>query len=206
MNKIDDFILSRAYTYEEYMEFLKELIKEGKTTGPDQNDMLVNYTRLNFQRMERLNRTIKLTTEMRNRLYDVSKKWTWVVLTEAWCGDAAQNLPILNKIASACPHIELKLLLRDENPLIMDAFLTNGGKSIPKLIWIDSNTLNVLTTWGPRPEYPQKKMMAYKANPKLTSYQSLVIEVQKWYTEDKGVSLQKEILTLMDDCSDKYRF
>lgn len=51
-----------------------------------------------------------------------------VALAEAWCGDVYRELPTAARIAEAT-GMELRIFLRDENPDIMDEFLSNEGKS-----------------------------------------------------------------------------
>ncbi|MEC3882472.1 thioredoxin family protein [Halobacillus sp. HZG1] len=78
-----------------------------------------------------------------------NKKLRAIVLTEDWCGDAMLNLPIFLKIAEQ-GHIPVHFLLRDENLELMDQYLTNGrSRSIPIIIFIDTNG-NEVGTWGPR--------------------------------------------------------
>ena len=116
---------------------------------------------LNDRRMKRLDKTIKISEETIQEFQKVKQPQTWLVLTEGWCGDAAQNLPILDKIASDTANIDLKIVLRDENLDLMDLFLTNGGRSIPKLIALDKDN-NVLDFWGPRPTIATKMVADYK--------------------------------------------
>ncbi|MCA0972827.1 thioredoxin family protein [Halobacillus litoralis] len=78
-----------------------------------------------------------------------------IILTEDWCGDAMLNIPIYLRFAEAS-HIQTHFLLRDENPELMDQYLTNGtARSIPKIIFIAPNGEEI-GTWGPRaPELQQ---------------------------------------------------
>ncbi|WP_028783555.1 thioredoxin family protein [Thalassobacillus devorans] len=74
-----------------------------------------------------------------------------IVLTEDWCGDAMLNIPILLKFAEA-GHMNVHLLSRDENPELMDQYLTNGvSRSIPIFIFFDPEG-NEVANWGPRAE------------------------------------------------------
>jgi hypothetical protein len=129
---------------------------------------------------------------------------TWVVLAESWCADAAQNLPVFAKIAEGNPNVKLRILLRDENPEIMNQYLTNGSKSIPKLICLDEN-LNELGTWGPRPKFLQDWLYENKTNPKM-EMSELKEQFQIWYTKDKGQTLQKEMILLMKAWENKECF
>jgi hypothetical protein len=148
--------------------------------------------------MKRLNKTIQLQHELLEVLTSFNRKVTFLVLTEGWCGDAAQNIPVLHKIAEQAENIELKLLLRDQNLPVMDAFLTNGGRSIPKLIAVDTNSLAVIGTWGPRPEAAQFMVSEFKKI-KDGDYSEFVKEVQLWYARDKTIAMQKELIALLKD-------
>lgn len=189
------FALNKSYTYKEYRTLVSNLIKEGKSTGNTQSDDLLHYSELNETRMNRLEKTIKITEEVVKQIIQLQKKVTWLVLSEGWCGDAAQILPILHKMAESSEIIDLKIVLRDENEPLMNDFLTNGGKAIPKLIILDEEN-EVIGDFGPRPEPARKLIADYKAINGVVD-EPIKIELQKWYLQDKGVSTQNEIMQLM---------
>ncbi|RIJ42985.1 thioredoxin family protein [Pontibacter oryzae] len=191
--------LANAISYTQYRDLIDKLLAEGKTTGTNHSEAMVEYTRVNMHRMRRVERTV-LTDELLQVLLSVQTKMIWVVLTEAWCGDAAQNLPAIVKIADASPLIDVKLLLRDEHPEIMDAYLTNGGRSIPKLIAMDANTMEVLGTWGPRPEPAQQMVLDAKAN--SVPYPEMAELLHSWYAKDKSRTLQQEFSKLISKWSE----
>ncbi|PKH49494.1 thioredoxin family protein [Tenacibaculum sp. Bg11-29] len=195
MKEIIENSLQKAISYSEYRILVKELLDEGKSTGLSQSDDLLNYSLLNDKRMKRLDKTIKVSEETIAKLKDVKEPQTWLVLTEGWCGDAAQNLPVINKIAEENSNIKLKLVLRDENLELMDGFLTNGGRSIPKLIALDKDN-KVINTWGPRPVVATKMVADYKAE-----HGSLDAEFKKdlqvWYNKNKGENVQENITSLL---------
>lgn len=184
--------IRQSYTYPEYLALMDQVVAEKRTTGPQQSPELAEYTRLNQYRMHRLDKTVHLALDLQQLAFQISMPQTWYVLTEAWCGDAAQNLPVIAKVAQLNPHITLTLLLRDEHPEIMDVYLTHGGKSIPKLIAVAENGTE-LFTWGPRPEALQELVEAYKANPDRP-YAEFLEEVQRWYNADKTESVQRELV------------
>ena len=150
---------------------------------------------LNDRRMKRLDKTIKISEETIQEFQKVKQPQTWLVLTEGWCGDAAQNLPILDKIASDTANIDLKIVLRDENLDLMDLFLTNGGRSIPKLIALDKDN-NVLDFWGPRPTIATKMVADYKEKNGALDPQ-FKQDLQVWYNKDKGKSVQADFVNLV---------
>jgi hypothetical protein len=147
--------------------------------------------------MKRLDKTIHLNSEIKAALQAMKTPQTWLVISEAWCGDAAQNVPILQKMADLNENIELKIILRDENLEVMDLYLTNGGRSIPKLIALENNTLDELFTWGPRPASIQQVMNELKAA-NITEISTLVEKIQIAYNNDKSLSIQEEMLSILN--------
>jgi len=196
MDSIIKNSLQNSLTYSAYRDLVKELSEQNSTTGLEKTDELANYTKLNEKRMKRWDKTIKVPEKAQSKIVEFSQNITWLVLVESWCGDAAHVLPVLNKIAELSNHINLKVVLRDENPELMDMFLTNGGRSIPKLIIIDDETGDVLNTYGPRPSEATSFVNRYKAK-----YGTLTLEfkedLQHWYNNDKGQNIIKDITELL---------
>lgn len=195
---IDQKLIDSAMSYSKYIDLLTKLLEEKKTTGENHSEDMLGYAKMNLQRMKRLNKTTTLLPELKALVEKSNRKMIWLVITEGWCGDAAQNIPIFNAIANSSNHIELKLILRDENLVLMDDFLTNGGRSIPKLIALEKETLGVIGTWGPRPEKAQQMVNDFKQNPTV-DYSEFVKEVQLWYAKNKTIATQEEIITLMHE-------
>ncbi|MBL7127828.1 MAG: thioredoxin family protein [Ignavibacteria bacterium] len=195
-NIITKEIIDGGYTYPQYRKLINDLLKEGKTTSNNHSESLIEYTKVNVQRMNRLDKTTDINEDLKREIADLEKKMIWVILAEAWCGDVAQNLPVIAKIADLSQNIDLKLILRDENLEVMDEYLTNGGRSIPKLICLDSGTLEELGTWGPRPEEVQERFLKDKADPNV-SPEERSKNNQLWYIQDKTQSIQKEFLRLI---------
>jgi hypothetical protein len=189
--------LQKAITWYDYEQLLKTLVREHKTTGADQSEKMVEYTKMNLQRVKRIGKTILLRPEMIQLLQQLPVKLKWVVIVEAWCGDVANNLPVINMMVDASPNLELFLLFRDENPEVVDAHLTNGARSIPKLICLDES-LKELGTWGPKPAPLMDLLYEYKhgSEPKM-SHDDYARRVQLWYAADRGQTLQSEMMDLI---------
>lgn len=187
--------LQNAISYTQYREMIDNLLAENKTTGTNHSEAMVEYTRMNMQRMRRVEKTTVLQDELVQKMLSLQTPMVWVILTEAWCGDAAQNIPAIVKIADASPIINVKLLLRDEHPSVMDAYLTNGGRSIPKLIALHADTLEVLGTWGPRPAIAQEMVMQAKQSE--MPFKEMAEKLHGWYAKDRSRTLQQEFLQLI---------
>jgi hypothetical protein len=145
--------------------------------------------------MNRLEKTISISEEVKTKLQNLDKKYIWLVLAEGWCGDAAQIVPVIHKMAEVTDKVELKIALRDDNDTLMQRFLTNGGKAIPKLIVLEAATLDVVADWGPRPQGAKQLILDYKAAHGVVD-ETAKIELQKWYLHDKGISIQNEIVEM----------
>ncbi len=185
--------LPKAMSYTAYRTLVTQLAENGKSTGPEQTEALADYTRLNDRRMRRWDKTLKFSNEALEVISKFDKKTIWLVLTESWCGDVAPSLPVMNKIAELNPAISLRILLRDENESLMNCFLTNGGKSIPKLIAIDEQTEEVIGEWGPRSKNATNLVEANKKeHGEITA--EFKQELQLWYNKDKGQSILEDLL------------
>jgi thiol-disulfide isomerase/thioredoxin len=196
MKSIIDKSLSQSYSYTEYRNQVKTLLKEGKSSGNEQSEALTHYSELNEARMNRLEKTVKISTEIIQKLNQLNGDYVWLVISEGWCGDAAQIIPVIYKMAELSEKIDLKIVFRDENEDLMNLFLSNGTKSIPKLLILDKSTLDVLGHFGPRPMGAKQLILDYKAKHGIVD-ETAKTNLQLWYLHDKGLSIQKEILDLI---------
>lgn len=195
MINIDPKYIDKSLSYNEFRQYVTETLATDKSLLNLEEDYLA-YAELNEARLHRLDKTMKVEENVAAKLSGLKKKYTWLVISECWCGDAAQIVPILNKMAEASDNIELRIVFRDQNLELMDAFLTNGGRAIPKLIIVEQDTLKVLGHWGPRPVLAQKVITDYKAAHGVVD-EAGKVALQMWYTKDKGHEVQKEVIELM---------
>lgn len=188
--------LFNSLSYSEYRKKIIDLLHEKKSTGPVQSIDLTHYSELNETRMKRLDKTIVLTETTIQELQALQEEYIWLVISEGWCGDAAQLLPVYHKMAEATDKIDLKIVLRDENLEFMDCFLTNKARSIPILVIIKKETGGVLGHWGPRPQAAKDLVLNYKKEFGVID-ENLKTNLQLWYHHDKGLSTQNELINLM---------
>ena len=195
MNTLIKNSVNKAMDYDQYNLLFKQLVAEGRSTG-EQTQEKIDYTKLNFSRVKRLDKTADIDKSLQEFLKGFNEKQTWLVISEPWCGDAAQTLPFLNKMAQLSENIELKIVLRDENLDLMNQFLTNGSQSIPIVIMLDKD-LNVLRHWGPRSKAATKMVTDYKTeHGKIDDAFKEMLQV--WYNNDKGVSIVNDILEVLE--------
>lgn len=189
----DSYIL-KGMTYPVYVDLLKDLLTEGKTTGVNQDPHLFEYAKLNIQRMERIFKTVVVSEELANAVKAINQKQTWLCITEGWCGDAAQSVALFERLAELNDNITFKLVLRDENIELIDRYLTNGGRAIPMVIALQDG--KEVWKWGPRPASLQKVVDTFKENPTVT-LEDLKTQLHTWYAKNKTIDQQNELLTLI---------
>jgi hypothetical protein len=205
MNHIAVNDLQNCMTYAEYLAKTIQLLKEGKTSTMETkpNPSIHAYTQENVARMHRLNAAIFLTPETFKKLATITEAQTWLTISEGWCGDASQVVPIIERMAAANPYITHRLIFREEHLDIMDAFLTAGGRSIPKTIILDGQG-NVLNTWGPRPSGLQTvvdelrdKMSTMTKEAQKAYFEDVKKIVHDWYEADKTLGTQAEFRAVL---------
>jgi len=197
-DRLDPVLLKETFTFEGYFQLVKELVEHNSTTGLNQSGLHAQYTKLNYQRLKRITKTLQMSDELTEIIHGIQSEMLWIVIAESWCGDVPQTLPYLNAICVANGNIELKIVLRDDNPGIMDQFLTNGSRSIPKLICLDPQTYEVIGRWGPRPTGAKELVQMLVKDPDITKDMRNEA-VQRWYLQDKGNQLQSEISLLIKE-------
>ena len=188
--------LADAHTYQAYRQLIDDLLAQGKTTGPNQSEELTHYTELNVQRMHRLDKTVKVQSALAAAATGLRGQYLWLIITEGWCGDAAQLVPIFEAVAQASGgHLTTRYVLRDEHPELMDQYLTGGGKAIPKLLVLHPDTLAEITHWGPRPAPAQA--LFRKLKEEGATHEEFALQLHTWYAHDRTQTTQNELLALV---------
>ena len=191
--------ITRVFDYEEYEQYIEARFEEGQTTGEGYPDSYLDYTKMNLYRMKRLDKTAQLNAELTQIASSLQSEIRILVITEGWCGDSAQNLPVFGKLEQASKgNITLEFIMRDDNLEVMDEFLTNGGRSIPKAIFMDKTSGVVLGEWGPRPKPVMDIVMQNKETGAM-SKEEQAFAIQKWYNQDKTETLQSEIISIFKE-------
>ena len=183
-------------SYETYLKNFKNKIDSENIDNLSPKDLeLLNYTKLNYQRTQRIHKTFKPNDKLISVMNSIDKQMIWMVITEPWCGDSAQNLPFIYEISKLNENIQLKIIYRDKNLDIMDLYLTDGkSRSIPKLV-VFSEFGDELFQWGPRPVELVNQIDKWKSEG-LTKEEFLPM-IHLWYAQDKGNHLLSEIINLL---------
>jgi len=197
-------LLDNTMNYSTYVAMVRELLTQNQTTGIYISDTFwVNITKRNLDRMDFLIESVELEERIVKKLEAYQIPLTWLVITEAWCIDSPESLAIVHKMTMLNPDIHLKIVLRDNPPNIIDNFLTNESRSIPKIICLDAESLVVLGTWGPRPIELQTKLMLQAkmfsdilkySKEKIEDHKKLINDIRAWYSAIPSYDIQREII------------
>ena len=198
MNKREflDRINKIGISFEQFnRESTERANEENKTFATELDEKLHEYTILNQRRTNRILKSYKPSNEITEIVSKITSKQTWLIITEDWCGDSAQNIPFLLKMTELNPNIEFKIIYRDQNTDIIDMYLTNGGRAIPKIVGFNSEG-NELFQWGPRPEYAKQLVKNWKESG-LTK-EEFNEKLHLWYGRDRGKTLEEEFSSILE--------
>jgi thiol-disulfide isomerase/thioredoxin len=191
-------IFEKALRYENYRKEVDALVAEGKTTGAVQTPELLEYTKLNIQRMNRLDKTVALDEQTLIQLSQLDHNYKWLLVGDAWCGDCAQIIPIINKMSEADgSHIDFRIISRDAVPGLIETLNENKSRSIPKLVMMDADTYETLHIWGARPLAAHEILLHYKANQNVMSKEDFEKQLHLWYAKDRGQNIMREVTALI---------
>jgi hypothetical protein len=181
-------------TFTDYQQLFQDILSNPNPAAPYDNPAYFDYTKLNWTRQQRWLKTGVLDPVLEQKIKAISVPQTWIVITEPWCGDASHIVPFFHMLSSLNPLIRIDYQLRDSEPFLINSYLTHGSKSIPKLA-IRDEAGNDLAVWGPRPAACQVVYDTLKKE--NADFEAIKTALQKWYNDDKGRSLQQELLELL---------
>jgi hypothetical protein len=135
--------------------------------------------------------------DIAQRVGELGGTWHLLALSEDWCGDAVNLLPLVARLARGVPGLSFRVLGRDDNLDLMDAHLTGTSRSIPVVIVYDE-TFQERGWWGPRPAPIQRWVK--EEGLKLPS-EERYREIRRWYARDRGRTTLEEIATLLESAA-----
>lgn len=195
MVNYSNIFVNEGLTYQVYKDLIETLLSEDKTTGSDHSEAMVHYTKMNMQRMHRVDKTVELNEAFTAAIEKLKNKYRLLVISEGWCGDAAQITPIFYKMTQLYPEkFELRFVLRDQHLELIDAHLTNGGRAIPVLLVLDEKG-ELVTKWGPRPVAVQAILAEWKKE--IPDMFAVAEKLHLWYAKDKTQTTQSELTALV---------
>ena len=183
--------------YPQYKQFVLDCIANKTTSGHEITPERIEFTKLNAQRMNRNEKQFVMNEELKALIAKIQQPLKWLIITEAWCGDSAQCIPIIEKVAEHSSKISCRYVFRDEHPELMEKYHTNGTHSVPKLICYDASTERELWTWGPRPAKLLEVVKKLKQENPTISHDEFLQHIHLWYAKDRGNSLQEDLSSIL---------
>jgi len=187
----------KAVFYTDYKNIIKKRAEQNTDSLNEREKELIHYTDLNISRINRIEKTLVLSEDISSKLHGINQRINILVISEGWCGDAAQIVPVIHKMAENSDNLELKLFFRDEDESLINQYLTNGGKAIPIVILLKAETFEEIAHWGPRPKACIPLLQRYKTDPENYTHDQFVLDIQNFYNHDKGQSIANEIIEIL---------
>ena len=189
-DSIKDAIKNKSLTFPEFLAKAEGKINTGEGIAPD----LYEYTKLNIHRMKRILKNYVPSEEITEKVKSLDVRMVWLVITEDWCGDSAQNLPYLYKISELSDKIKFLIIERDSNSEIMDQYLTMGARSVPKLVCFDEEGKERFQ-WGARPKGAAELINSLKAEG--VEKEKMIEKLHMWYAKNNGKEIEEEFVKLI---------
>lgn len=179
-----------AVTYEEYLKRAKRSAEMPETqVEKDYHE----YYKLGVQRMQRMGKTYIPDPEQLKTLARKNFKGKILIISEAWCGDASAAIPVITRFFE---NNEIRITYRDQEPSLINDFLTKGSKSIPVVLFLDDD-YKVIAHWGPRPKFGLSLFIKHKKDPQNYNDEQFHNDMQVYYARNKGMDTIEEILELL---------
>lgn len=164
--------------------------------APDFHEYLATVEK-NAELWHSIYERVRIADSYVDRVHALGRNWHLLALSEDWCGDAVNALPVVAKLADLAGNLDLRVLGRDANPDIMDAHLTGASRSIPVIILLDAQ-FNECGWWGPRPLELQTWVLGPgQALDKTERYR----ETRRWYARDQGRAILDEVVSKFEVCA-----
>ena len=179
--------INAAINYDSYCGYVEN-------QAENSTDKYAEYFPINYQRMERLNKNLSIPDSLKAKINQLTPLY-YLILSEGWCGDCAQIVPILAKMEKASKNIELKILIAEENLELLDKYLINNSRSVPLVLGINKENFKVEFKWGARPLFGLELLKKYKSDENY-SKDMFQKDLQIAYNKDKGIKTINELIAL----------
>lgn len=190
LNDLVALALDKGLSFDQFMHRADE-----RMIANDPEDRYASGRPLNMSRMTRHIKTYDPSDAINGVLSEIQQPQVWVVITEDWCGDSAQTLPVVAAIAALNPQISLRILDRDTYPEAIDGYLTNGARSIPIVVatqFDEVGNSEELWVWGPRPDAAKPLVTTWKNEHETnTDWYPLL---HTWYTQNAHQHVESDIM------------
>lgn len=182
-------------TYADYLDHWRAQA-EAPLEGLDKRKRKLRYyVRYNLERSQQVHAVYEPSSDLQAVVAAIEAPQLWMVLTEAWCGDSAYNLPVIAEAAALSEQVDLRILLRDEHLDIMDQYLTDGSRSIPKVVAFAEDGTE-LFQWGPRPAGAVR--LREELSAEGATAQEMIQNLLDWYASGGWKQVEDELVATLE--------
>lgn len=178
-------------SYDDYIRNAQQRLDHPKD---DAEKEFKTYFELGLQRMDRMMKKYSPAPEDLAILDAKKFDGKILIITEPWCGDASQAVPVLFKFFEG--RNDVRVSYRDQDPSLITEFMTNGTNSIPIVVVLDKN-YEVINHWGPRPKPALEFLKRYKEDPDHYPKEQFYNDLQLYYAKNRGKDTIAELLELL---------
>ena len=176
------------------VEALRRSILRDRYLAAASFDELLGSVEKNVDLWTAMWRHARVDEEYVRRVTALPGRWHLLVLSEDWCGDAVNTVPVLAKLVESTPNADLRVLGREANPDLMDSHLTGSSRSIPVVIVLD-DAFEERGWWGPRPTVLQHWV---SGQGQLLEKSARYREARTWYARDRGRTTLEEVVSIIE--------
>jgi len=154
------------------------------------------YSKYNLERQERVESIWSASDAFAKAVMAAPGPSDWLFITDDWCVDSAYSLPLVLWGAQQRDDITLRIHLKDDHPEIMDLFLTNGKRSIPKWVGINPEG-EIQFSWGPQPDAIRdirQRLMDDGAEGRVVSATTV-----DWYADEGWLEVERELTNVLSN-------
>ena len=187
--------IQKGYSFEDYLERIEDELEE--QIELDDPKELVPLFAMNLKQSREIKKNFRYNPGMEKKAKSYNADLKFLVISEGWCEDAAQIVPIVDRLAETI-GVELKIVLRDENLELMEEYHTNGSLSVPIVIGVTPDGEEAFR-FGPRPAKAMEFTNKFKKDPDKYSKDDFYEDLDRYYLENHGQDIITEILELIEE-------
>ena len=186
--------IKKGYSFDQYLERIEDELEE--QIELDDPKELVPLFAMNLKQSRDIRKNFRYNPGMEKKAKSYNADLKILVISEGWCEDAAQIVPIVDRLAETI-GVELKIVLRDENLALMEEYHTDGSFSVPMVIGVTPEGEEAFR-FGPRPAKAMVFTNRFKKDPDKYSKDDFIEDLDRFYLENHGQDIITEILELVE--------
>ena len=130
-----------------------------------------------------------------SRVTALGGTWRILAVAEDWCGDSANTVPYLARLAELAPNLELRIVDSKKGRWVMEQHRTSDGRAATPTILLLDSTYREMGAFVERPAKLREWVAENKPKLGEDDFQS---QKMKWYREDRGYHTVLDLVELLE--------